>query len=78
MFYNCISLSSIPDFKERKLSRDNNYLMFYNCISLAYLPYKDDIIKFDKNGFLVLIIIKSFKIKMKKQLKILLKVKKEK
>ena len=60
MFYNCISLSSIPDFKEWELSKDNNYLMFYNCITLAYLPYEDEIIKYDKYGFLGLIITKSY------------------
>ena len=63
MFYNCVSLLSIPDFKEWKLSKDNNYLMFYNCISLAYLPYEDEIIKYDKDGFLGLIITKSYEFK---------------
>ena len=63
MFYNCVSLSLIPDFKDWKLSKDNNYLMFYNCISLAYLPYEDEIIKYDKDGFLGLIITKSYEIK---------------
>ena len=63
MFYNCVSLSLIPDFKEWKLSKDNNYLMFYNCISLAYFPYDDEIIKYDKDGFLGLIITKSYEIK---------------
>ena len=63
MFYNCVSLSSIPDFKEWKISKDNNYLMFYNCISLAYLPFEDEIIKYDKDGFLGLIITKSYEFK---------------
>ena len=63
MFYNCVSLSSIPDFKEWKISKENNYLMFYNCISLAYLPYEEDILKYDKDGFLGLIITKSYEFK---------------
>jgi len=63
MFYNCVSLSSIPDFKEGKISKDNNYLMLYNCISLAYLPYEDEKIKYDKDGFLGLIIAKSYECK---------------
>ena len=63
MFYNCVSLSSIPDFKEWKISKDNNYLMFYNCISLAYLPYEEEILKYDKDGFLGLIITKSYEFK---------------
>ena len=35
----------------------------YNCISLAFLPYEDEIIKYEKYGFLGLIITKSFEFK---------------
>ena len=34
MFYNCISLLTIPDINDWKIEKYNNtYLMFYNCIS---------------------------------------------
>ena len=76
MFYNCISLSSIPDFKDWKLSKDNNYLMFYNCISLAFFPLENEIIKYD-DGFLGLLITKSFKINDEITIKNVIKDKKE-
>ena len=37
--------------------------MFFNCISLAYLLYEEEILKYDKDGFLGLIITKSFEFK---------------
>jgi len=43
IFYNCISLSSIPDFKEWKIPKDNAYLMFYNCISLVFFTDKREL-----------------------------------
>jgi len=39
--------------------------MFYNCISLAFLSYEDEIIKYDKDRFLGLIITKTKKLKMR-------------
>ena len=40
LFYNCISLISLPDFKEWEIEKNNNYLMFYNCFSLIFFPYE--------------------------------------
>ena len=62
MFYNCVSLSSIPDFKDWKISKDNTYLMFYNCISLTFFPYERElnINKYDE-GFLGILITKYLK-----------------
>ena len=42
IFYNCISLSSIPDFKDWKIKKDNAYLVFYNCISFAFFHMKEN------------------------------------
>ena len=39
IFYNCISLSSIPDFNDWEIKKYKAYLMFYNCISLIFFPY---------------------------------------
>jgi len=62
IFYNCISLSSIPDFKDWKINKDNIYLMFYNCISLIFFPYEreSNINKYDE-GFLGILITKYLK-----------------
>ena len=38
IFYNCISLSSIPDFNDWKIEKYNAYLMFYNY-TFAFSPY---------------------------------------
>ena len=43
IFYNCISLSFIPDFKDWKIIKYNGYLMFYNCISLVFFPYDKEL-----------------------------------
>ena len=44
IFYNCISLSSIPDFNDWKIEKYNSYLMFYNCISFEFSPYDKELI----------------------------------
>jgi len=61
MFYNCISLISIPDFNKWEIEKYNNYLMFYNCISLIFFPYENglNINKYD-DLFLGIIITKYF------------------
>jgi len=61
MFYNCISLISIPDFNKWEIEKHNNYLMFYNCISLIFFPYENglNINKYD-DLFLGIIITKYF------------------
>ena len=63
MFYNCISLSSIPDFKDWELPKCNSYLMFYNCISLTFFPYKNELnlMTYD-DSFLGLLITKYLKL----------------
>ena len=43
MFYNCISLSSIPDLKDWEIEKYNGYLMFYNYISLVFFPYEREL-----------------------------------
>ena len=43
LFYNCISLSSIPDLNEFEIQKYNPYLIFYNCISLIFFPYEQDL-----------------------------------
>jgi len=57
IFYNCISLSSIPDFKDWKIKKYNAYLMIYNCISFAFFPNKTElnINKYDEGFFGILI-----------------------
>ena len=59
IFYNCISLSSIPDFNDWKIEKYNPYLMFYNCISFEFSPYDKEL---NKNkygeGFLGILINK--------------------
>jgi len=60
IFYNCISLSSIPDFKDWNLKKYNGYLMFYNCISLEFFPYENELNKYDE-GFLGILITKYLK-----------------
>jgi len=62
IFYNCISLSSIPDFKDWKINKNNGYLMFFNCISFIFLPYERElnIDEYDE-GFLGIIITKYLK-----------------
>ena len=64
MFYNCLSLSSIPDFNDWEINKQNSYLMFYNCISLAFFPYKYELnINEYDDKTLGLIITKYFKLK---------------
>ena len=62
MFYNCISLSYIPDLDDWNLQNSNPYLIFFNCISLAFLPYEKgvNVYKYD-NTFLGLLITKHLK-----------------
>jgi surface protein len=64
MFYNCISLSSIPDIKDLDISLINDYyLMFYNCISLIIFANKDidNLYNFsNKNELLLGIIITKY------------------
>jgi len=62
LFYNCISLSSIPDFNDWKIQKFNAYLMFHNCISFIFLPYEKNlkINKYDE-GFLGILINKYLK-----------------
>ena len=62
IFYNCISLSSIPDFKDWKIKKNNGYLMFYNCISFIFFPYERElnINKYDER-FLGILITKYLK-----------------
>ena len=69
IFYNCISLISIPDFKEWEIEKNNNYLMFYNCISLIFFPYEKElnINKYD-DSFLGIIITRY--LKFNKEIKI--------
>ena len=62
MLYNCISLISIPDFKELKIEKYNKYLMFYNCISLIFFPYENELnINEYDNLFLGIIITRYLK-----------------
>ena len=64
MFYNCLSLSSLPDFNYWEINKQNSYLMFYNCISLAFFPYKNELnINEYDDKTLGLIITKYFKLK---------------
>ena len=51
IFYNCISLISIPDFNDWEIEKYNAYLMFYNCISLVFFPFKKEF-KMNDDGFL--------------------------
>ena len=62
MFYNCISLISIPDFDDWEIKNYSNYLMFYNCISLIFFPYEKEfnINKYD-DQFLGIIITRYLK-----------------
>ena len=62
IFYNCISLSSIPDFNDWKIQKYNGYLMFYNCISFLFFQNKRkfNINKYDE-GFLGILISKYMK-----------------
>ena len=62
IFYNCISLSSIPDFKDWEIKKYNGYLMFFNCISLVFFPYERElnINKYDEE-FLGILITKYLK-----------------
>jgi len=64
IFYNCISLLSIPDINNWEIDKYNNYLMFYNCISFVFFLYEKEINinKFD-DAFLGLIITKYLKSK---------------
>ena len=43
IFYNCISLLSIPDINDWEIEQYNIYLMFYNCISLVFFPYEREL-----------------------------------
>ena len=67
MFYNCISLKSIPDFNEWEMDRYNKYLMFYNCISLIFFPYKKEL-NINKYDDLLLGIIISRYLKFNKEI----------
>jgi len=62
IFYNCISLLSIPDINDWEIEQYNIYLMFYNCISLVFFPYEKElnINRYD-DAFLGLIITKYLK-----------------
>jgi len=61
IFYNCISLSVIPDFEDWKIQKYNGYLMLY-CISLVFFPYERElnIDEYDE-GFLGIYITKYLK-----------------
>ena len=48
IFYNCISLSSIPDLKDWDIRKNNGYLMFYNCISFIFFPYEKEELNINK------------------------------
>ena len=43
IFYNCISLLSIPDINDWGLEKYNIYLMFYNCASLIFFSYENEL-----------------------------------
>ena len=43
IFYNCTSLSSIPDFNDWKIQKYNAYLIFYNSISFIFSPYEREL-----------------------------------
>jgi len=62
IFYDCKSLSSIPDYKDWKINKNNGYLMFFNCISFIFLPYEKElnINKYDEE-FLGILITKYLK-----------------
>ncbi len=51
MFYNCVSLLSIPDIIKWNIPEANdNYLMFYNCISLIFLANLEKTDEFSENN----------------------------
>ena len=59
IFYNCISLLSIPDINDWEIEKYGAYLMFYNCISLVFFPYEKELtIKKYDEAFLGIIITK--------------------
>ena len=59
LFYNCIFLLSIPDFKDWEIEKYNTYLIFYNCFSLVFLPYEKELnINRYNDAFLGIIITK--------------------
>ena len=51
MFYNCVSLLSIPDIIKLNIQEANdNYLMFYNSISLIFLTNLEKTDEFSENN----------------------------